>query len=113
MRTTNLRFSSFYTRAAGPLSLRRRSACAALSLAALLVAQVLFAAAASAANPGRLIVQPAVKLERNIAGAPVCKKTFISPKYEIDKVYRSMKGPQSAAKVTVGEPENGEELLSI
>jgi len=47
------------------------------------------------------------------AQPPVQTQVFLSPVYQVDQLYRSMKGPQSQQDVRLGDSETTEELLWI
>jgi len=47
------------------------------------------------------------------AEPPVHTQVFLSEVYEVDQIYRSMKGPQSQQEIRLGNSESTEELLWI
>ena len=63
---------------------------------------------------GLLLAVSAVRAEETEAAkeASVKAKTVLSPVYEVDRIYRSMKGPQSQQKIVLGD-QNEPELIWI
>lgn len=97
----------------------RRLGRAVRGLIALLVivsaAHATLSWAAGMSRPPRVqpTTQPAEETDKKIHGAAVLKKIYTSPRYKIDGIYRSMKGPQSYGPVIVGEADRANELLWI
>jgi hypothetical protein len=84
-----------------------------LTFALALIASLLPAADASCNAPSGMIVQKVEPTGRQILGAPVYRNTIVSPRYRIDGIHRSMKGPQSAGRIVTGDPKGQNELLWI
>ena len=77
---------------------------------------------AGAMNPGndaptlteRHFREPEQKTSQTVFGAPVYRKTFVSPLYKIDGIYRSMKGPTAHDLIALADSaQKGNQLLWI
>lgn len=59
------------------------------------------------------VSEPSQRTSKTVLGAPVYRKSFVSPLYKIDGIYRSMKGPNASDLVALVDGNRGNELFWI